>query len=220
MHELELRFSDATDSPTEFNRIMSVTYSEMLDLGTQAPSFDLPASNPDVNHNSGPRRSLEDFAEAEVLVVVFTCNHCPYAKHVENALIRTVSTYTERGVAFVAISSNDPDQYSEDSFESMARRAREKGYPFPYLFDEKQEVAQAYRAVCTPDFFVFDSERKLAYRGRFDETRPGRGEATGTDLITALDQLLETGEVTIEQRPSMGCNIKWKPGNRPAQSLA
>lgn len=199
---------------------MSVTYSEMLDLGIQAPSFDLPAANPEVNRDAGPRRRLDDFAEADVLVVVFTCNHCPYAKHVESALIETASTYAEKGVAFVAISSNDPDQYSEDSFDSMARRAREKGYPFPYLFDEKQEVAQAYRAVCTPDFFVFDSDRKLVYRGRFDETRPGRGEATGTDLTTAIDQLLTTGEVTIEQRPSMGCNIKWKPGNRPAQSLA
>lgn len=220
MHELKLRLSDSTDPLIEFDRIMSVTYSEMLELGIQAPLFDLPAANPDVNHDSGPRRSLDDFAEAEVLVVVFTCNHCPYAKHVENALIRTALTYAERGVAFVAISSNDPDQYGEDSFESMARRAREKSYPFPYLFDEKQEVARAYRAVCTPDFFVFDSDRKLAYRGRFDETRPGRGEATGTDLITGIDELLETGEVTIEQRPSMGCNIKWKPGNRPAQSLA
>lgn len=199
---------------------MSVTYSEMLDLGIQAPSFDLPAANPEVNRDAGPRRRLDDFAEADVLVVVFTCNHCPYAKHVESALIETALTYAEKGVAFVAISSNDPDQYSEDSFDSMARRAREKGYPFPYLFDEKQEVAQAYRAVCTPDFFVFDSDRKLVYRGRFDETRPGRGEATGTDLTTAIDQLLTTGEVTIEQRPSMGCNIKWKPGNRPAQSLA
>ena len=199
---------------------MSVTYSEMLDLGIQAPSFDLPAANPEVNHDAGRRRRLDDFAEAKVLVVVFTCNHCPYAKHVESALLGTALTYAEKGVAFVAISSNDPDQYSEDSFDSMARRAREKGYPFPYLFDEEQKVAQAYRAVCTPDFFVFDSDRKLVYRGRFDETRPGRGEATGRDLTTAIDQLLATGEVTIAQRPSMGCNIKWKPGNRPAQSLA
>lgn len=192
---------------------MAVTYSEMMSLGVSAPTFNLPAANPD--ETGGRHWSLDDFADADVLAVVFTCNHCPYAVHVEDALIRTANRYASEGVAFVAISSNDPQQYPDDSFESMARRAGEKSYPYPYLFDETQEVARAYGAVCTPDFFVFDADRKLVYRGRFDETRPGMGTATGNDLTAAIDQLLGAGEVTIEQRPSMGCNIKWKPGNRP-----
>lgn len=192
---------------------MAVTYSEMMALGVDAPPFDLPVANPDAE--SGTHCGRDDFADATVLVVVFTCNHCPYAKHVEDALIRTANRYADEGVALVAINSNDPQQYPDDSFHSMATRAQEKSYPFPYLFDDTQEVARAYGAVCTPDFFVFDSDRKLAYRGRFDETRPGQGTATGKDLMAAIDQLLESGEVTVEQRPSMGCNIKWKPGNRP-----
>lgn len=195
---------------------MSVTYSEMVELGALAPPFDLPAANPEVDEKEKPNRSLEDFADAEALVVVFTCNHCPYAKHVEGPMIRIAREYANRGVAFVAISSNDPRQYPDDSFESMAERARAKDYPFPYLFDETQEVAKAYGAVCTPDVFVFGSDNRLAYTGRFDDSSPGRGTATGDDLETALNQLLESGEVTIPQHPSMGCNIKWKPGNRPA----
>ena len=189
---------------------MSVTYSDMIELGTEAPGFDLPAANPEVDEMGGARRSLSDFAGATALVVVFTCNHCPYARHVEPAMIAMAGAYAPRGVRFVAVSSNDPAQYPEDSFESMAARAREKGYPFPYLFDETQEVARAYGAVCTPDVFVFDGDRRLRYRGRFDETRPGQGEATGRELAAALDQLLETGRVQGEQFPAMGCNIKWK----------
>lgn len=192
---------------------MSVTYSEMVQLGATAPPFDLPAANPETG---GSTRSLEDFSDAEALVVVFTCNHCPYAKHVEDPMIRMARDYAARGVAFVAISSNDPRQYPDDSFESMAARAKAKDYPFPYLFDETQAVAKAYGAVCTPDVFVFGPDHKLAYTGRFDDSSPGRGTATGADLETALDQLLEAGEVTIPQHPSMGCNIKWKPGNKPA----
>lgn len=192
---------------------MAVTYSEMIELGTEAPHFDLPAANPEVDGTGRPRRSLADYADAEALVVVFTCNHCPYAKHVEAPLIKMAREYAERGVAFVAISSNDPTHYPADSFESMAERAREKDYPFPYLFDETQEVAKAYSAVCTPDFFIFGRDRRLAYTGRFDESSPGRGTATGEDLRMALDQVLTTGEATIPQYPSMGCNIKWKPGN-------
>lgn len=195
---------------------MSVTYSEMIQLGADAPPFDLPIANPDVHRKDSANRTLQDFGDAGVLVVVFTCNHCPYAKHVEAPMIRLAREYAERGVAFVAISSNDPTHYPDDSFESMAERARSKDFPFPYLFDETQEVAKAYGAVCTPDVFVFDSDRKLAYTGRFDASSPGRGTATGEDLQTALDQLLESGEVTIPQHPSMGCNIKWKPGNEPA----
>lgn len=191
---------------------MSLTNSEMVALGTPAPTFDLPAANPSVDEAGGERRALADYADAEALVVVFTCNHCPYAKHVEDALIQTARDYEGRGVRFIAISSNDAAQYPEDAFEKMAERAEAKKYPFPYLYDETQGAAKAYGAVCTPDFFVYDQNQRLAYRGRFDETRPGQGEATGADLRQALDELLDTGGVQIEQVPSMGCNIKWKRG--------
>lgn len=187
----------------------------MIELGTHAPPFDLPAANPGVDDRGEASRSLASYDAARVLVVVFTCNHCPYARHVEEPLIRLAREYARHGVQVVAISSNDPEQYPEDSLDSMARRADERRYPFPYLFDETQEVARSYGAVCTPDFFVFDEERKLMYRGRFDETRPGSGTATGHQLREALDDLIETGKVTVEQLPSMGCNIKWKPGTSP-----
>lgn len=194
---------------------MAVTYSEMNELGTQAPAFDLPVSNPSVDKGGKENRSLSDYDDADVLVVVFTCNHCPYARHVESGLIQMARGMANRGVQFVAVSSNDPAQYPDDSFDSMAQRASEKGYPFPYLFDESQEVARAYGAVCTPDFFVFDGDRRLVYRGRFDETRPGQGTATGNDLRGAIEELLESGSVTVDQHPSLGCNIKWKAGNAP-----
>lgn len=196
--------------------VMAATYSVMTELGTPAPPFELPTANPEADDLGGDTRRLEDFSAAEALVVVFTCNHCPYAKHVEDGVIETAKAFASRGVQFVAISSNDSDQYPDDSFDAMAQRADAKGYPFPYLFDESQEAAQAYGATCTPDFFAFDRDRKLAYRGRFDGTRPGQGTATGRDLRAALDELLETGEVKIDQQPSMGCNIKWKPGNAPS----
>lgn len=184
--------------------------SQMETLGTPAPDFTLPAANPDADGREGAERALSDYGDAEALVVVFTCNHCPYAQHVEEALIETAEAYHERGVAFVAICSNDAEQYPDDSFEAMAARAREHGYPFPYLHDESQEVARAYGAVCTPDFFAYDGSRHLAYRGRFDETRPNKGEAHGGDLRQALDELLENGTVAMEQKPSVGCSIKWK----------
>ena len=195
---------------------MAVTYSQMIELGMEAPAFDLPAANPDVDDAGDATRSLGDYDEAEALVVVFTCNHCPYAKHVEEALIAMADAYAERGVQFIAICSNDAERYPSDSFESMARRAQARDYSFPYLRDDTQEVARAYGAVCTPDFFVFDEDRRLVYRGRFDETRPNQGEAHGSDLRAALDQLLDEGEVTADQHPSMGCNIKWLPGKQPA----
>ena len=195
---------------------MSVTASDTASLGTPAPGFELPATNPSVDAAGGERRSLADYAGADVLVVVFTCNHCPYAKHVEDALIQAARDYEERGAQFVAISSNDAAQYPEDTPEKMAERAQAKTYPFPYLYDETQEVAKAYGAVCTPDVFVYDQDRRLAYRGRIDETRPNRGEATGATLRQALDELLESGTVQAEQAPSVGCNIKWKKGNEPA----
>lgn len=194
---------------------MSRTYSLMADLGRQASPFALPDANPLTSGRGVELTTLDDFLEAEVLVIVFMCNHCPYAQHVEGTLIDLTHAFQPRGVAFIAISSNDPVQYPEDSYESMATRAEERAYPFPYLFDETQDVAKSYGAVCTPDVFVFDRSRKLVYRGRFDETRPGLGVSTGSDLRHALNELLQEGTVSSAQHPAMGCNIKWKPGNEP-----
>jgi peroxiredoxin len=182
----------------------------MMELGTEAPAFDLPVANPEADDISGETRSLEDYTDVEALVVVFTCNHCPYAKEVEPRLIDLAREYEPQGVAVVAICSNDAEEYPEDSFENMAKRARAKDYPFPYLRDETQQVALAYGAECTPDFFVFDGNHKLQYRGRLDDGTPSSDEVTSHDLRKALEELLETGEVTIEQVPSRGCNIKWK----------
>jgi peroxiredoxin len=179
----------------------------MVEPGTPAPDFDLPNANAEVE---AARVSLSDVAHARVLVVVFTCNHCPYVKHIEPALVRLARSYSEAEVAFVAISSNDPSQYPDDNFEAMRDRAAERGFPFPYLFDESQDVARAYRAACTPDFFVYDADQRLAYRGRFDETRPGGAEAHGGDLRGAIDGLLSGEGVTGEQWPAIGCSIKWK----------
>ena len=190
---------------------MSVTYSEKINLGMEAPDFDLPISNPSVDNLDGDHRALSDYEDKDALIVVFTCNHCPYARHVEDSLIETARDYADRAQV-VAISSNDPAQYPEDSFDSMSQRAAAKGYTFPYLYDATQEVARAYGAVCTPDFFVFGQDRLLVYRGRYDGTRPGKGTATGAELHAALDELLETGDVTADQLPSVGCNIKWKKG--------
>lgn len=197
---------------------MAVTESQMTELGRSAPDFTLPTTNPSADDLEGGMRCLSDYGDAEALVVVFMCNHCPYVKHVEDALLETARAYQRRGVQFLGICSNDPEQYPDDSFERMAERAREKNYPFPYLHDESQEVARAYKATCTPDFFVYDADRTLVYRGRFDETRPNQGEATGRDLRQALDELLEGGEVRLDQKPSMGCNIKWKPGKAPVNA--
>ncbi len=197
---------------------MAVTESQMTQLGQPAPTFTLPTANPNADDLEGGLRSLDDYAEAEALVIVFMCNHCPYVKHVEDALIAAAREYQERNVQFIGICSNDVERYPDDSFERMADRARDKGYPFPYLHDESQDVARSYQATCTPDFFVYDNDRTLVYRGRFDETRPNQGKATGRDLRQALDELLDDGTVHIEQKPSMGCNIKWKPGKEPVNA--
>lgn len=189
---------------------MALTHSVMIELGSEAPAFELPACNPQVDDAHGTTRSLQDCMGPRGLVVVFMCNHCPFVVHIENALVGLARTYLERGLGFVGISANDANQYPADSFENMARRARDKAYPFAYLYDESQEVARAYDAVCTPDIFVYDPACKLVYRGRFDETRPGQGVATGSDLARALDEFLAGGAVSMEQVPSMGCNIKWK----------
>ncbi len=189
---------------------MAVTESRMLSLGTEAPAFDLPAANPEVDDAGGDTRSIDDYPNARAFVIVFSCNHCPYVKHLEDELVETAREYQAKGVQFIAICSNNTETHPQDGIGPMAERAREKDFPFPYLRDDSQDVARAYKAACTPDFFVFDGDRKLVYRGRFDETRPNKGTPHGGDLKKALDQLLQDGEVTIEQHPSMGCNIKWK----------
>jgi thiol-disulfide isomerase/thioredoxin len=189
----------------------------MIQLGSTAPDFALPAANPDVDERgSDEKRRLADYDDADVLVVVFMCNHCPYVKHVEDELLQVARDYAGRSVQFVGICSNNAETHPQDSFENIAERALEKDYPFPYLRDESQEVASDYGAVCTPDFFVYNDERRLVYRGRFDESRPNQGPPTGEDLRQAIDDLLEEGRVFGEQYPSVGCNIKWKPGMEPA----
>jgi peroxiredoxin len=169
---------------------MARTASTMLPLGTAAPDFRLPDPR-------GGTRALADFADRQILVVMFICNHCPFVIHVRDGLVEFARDYRDRDVAIVAA-------------------AREHGYAFPYLFDESQETARAYRAACTPDFFVFDAERRLAYRGQFDDSRPESGiPVTGADLRAAVDALLAGRPAPAEQKPSLGCNIKWKPGNEP-----
>jgi len=183
--------------------------STMLPLGTEAPGFSLP--DPD-----GRLVRLEDFADSPGLLVMFLSNHCPFVKHLRGGLAEFGRDYQARGLGVVAINSNDVEKYPADAPERMAEEVENVGYTFPYLFDESQEVALAYRAACTPDFYLFDGERKLVYRGRFDGSRPGNDvPVTGEDLRAAADAVLEGGTVPEVQEPSMGCNIKWKPGNAP-----
>jgi peroxiredoxin len=183
----------------------------MLALGTRAPDFALP----DVS--SGRIVSLSEFGASEALLVMFICRHCPYVRHVRAELARLGRDYAGTNLAIVAISPNDPDAYPEDRPESLAEEAREAGYTFPYLFDETQEVAKAYTAACTPDFFLFDADRLLAYRGQLDASRPGNGiPVTGRDLRSAIDAVLTGKHVSEDQRPSLGCSIKWRAGNEPA----
>lgn len=189
---------------------MSLTPSTMLNLGTRAPDFELPDTV------SGEQFSLEDFEDSRALLVIFMCNHCPYVKHIKEALVDLANDYDDEDLGMVAISSNDVNKYPDDSPEKMAEEAETFGYPFPYLFDETQEVAKAYSAACTPDIYLFDENRELVYRGQFDDSRPGNDKpVTGRDLRKAIDLLLEEGKHLEEQSPSMGCNIKWKPGNEP-----
>ncbi len=188
---------------------MAVTASKMLALGTKAPDFSLPDTD-------GNIVSLGDFAEAPALLVVFMCNHCPYVKHVLSDLVRLVKEYQTKGVAVVGINSNDFANFPDDSPEMMAKIVKKSGFTFPYLFDATQEVAKAYRAACTPDFFLFDKERKLVYRGQMDDSRPGNDiPVIGLDLIKAMNAVLAGRQVSAEQKPSIGCNIKWKPENEP-----
>lgn len=188
---------------------MALTPSTMLKLGTIAPDFALPDSAWNLHR-------LSDFAGAPALLVMFICNHCPYVKHVAGELARLGKEYQARGVAVVAINSNDAAKYPEDAPDRMAEEVRVRGYTFPYLYDETQAVAKAYAAACTPDFFLFDKDRRLVYRGQLDDSRPGNGiPVTGKDLRAALDAVLAGGKVSASQRPSIGCNIKWKAGNEP-----
>jgi peroxiredoxin len=181
----------------------------MLALGTPAPDFCLPDT-------SGKEHHLSDFSGAPALLVMFICNHCPYVKHIRSELARLTKEYRAKGVAIVAISSNDALTYPDDSPDMMAQEVRAAGYTFPYLYDETQEVAKAYEAACTPDFYVFDKDGLLFYRGQMDDSRPGNGiPVTGSDLRHALDAAL-AGETSPDpQRPSIGCNIKWKKGQEP-----
>jgi peroxiredoxin len=189
---------------------MARTPSTMLPLGTRAPDFEL------VDYD-GERFTLDSFGEASGLLVMFICNHCPFVIHVREELARLTTEYAARGVAVVGIMSNDYANYTDDAPAKMKVEAATYGYGFPYLVDEDQAVAKAYQAACTPDFFLFDGQRKLVYRGQLDGSRPGNGRpVTGTDLRAALDALLDGSAQAAEQIPSVGCNIKWKPGNAPA----
>ena len=189
---------------------MALTPSAMIPLGTPAPDFRLPDTD-------GKLVALADSAGAPATLVAFICNHCPYVKHVRAAFADLTREYMAKGVAVVGINSNDAATHPADSPEKMREEKAAVGYTFPYLYDESQDVAAAYRAACTPDFFVFDKDRKLAYRGQMDASRPGNGKPNdGADLRAALDAVLSGKSPAADQRPSLGCNIKWKPGKAPA----
>ncbi len=182
--------------------------SRMLALGTAAPPFRLPDST---NEKSV---SLEHFADSQALLVAFLCNHCPYVKHILDGFVRFAAEYGPRGLGVVAISSNDVTTHPADSPTEMAKLAREKKFTFPYLYDESQAIARAYDAVCTPDFFLFDANRRLVYRGQFDGSRPGSPQpVTGADMRAAADAVLAGKTVPQKQLPSIGCSIKWKAGD-------
>ena len=190
---------------------MAATASTMLELGTKAPEFALP----DVV--SGETVSLASFEGKRALLVMFICHHCPFVKHIKSEVAQLGRDYTAKGVGIVAISSNDPAVSADDSPEGLQRMATEWGFDFPVCYDETQAVAKSYAEACTPDFYLFDSDHKLAYRGQLDDSRPSNGKpVTGVDLRAALDALLAGRPVNQDQKASLGCNIKWKPGNEPA----
>jgi peroxiredoxin len=189
---------------------MVETKSTMLPLGTAAPDFSLPGVY-------GGTLSLSDVTAEKGMLMIFMCNHCPFVVHIADKLAELAKEYQAKGINFVGISSNDVETHPDDSFEKMKAEAEARGYEFAYLFDDDQSVAKAYKAACTPDFFLFDSNKKLAYRGQLDSSRPGNGiPVTGEDLTKAMDQLISGEEVPADQTPSIGCNIKWKSGNAPA----
>ena len=188
---------------------MPTPNAKAMPLGALAPDFNLPDP-------VGKMHSLRGFTDARGLLVIFMCNHCPYVKHVADAFAQLARDYQAQGVAVVAISSNDVSTHPGDSPEQMVHEAQNRGYTFPYLYDETQQVAQAYRAACTPDFYVFDKQRKLAYRGQMDASRPDSGiPVTGKELRAALDAVLAGKPAAEKQTPSIGCNIKWKRGSEP-----
>jgi len=188
---------------------MVKTASTMIPLGTRAPAFSLLSVD-------GQMVSLEDFADAKGLLVVFMCNHCPFVVHIAPHLAQLAHEYQQQGIAVVGINANDTATHPQDSPEQMVHEAEAQGYTFPYLFDETQEVARAYSAACTPDFFLFDGQQELIYRGQLDSSRPDSGiPVTGEDLRSALDAMLSGSPISTEQRPSIGCNIKWKEGAAP-----
>jgi len=194
---------------TCYENAMVAVPSTMLPLGTPAPDFQLPDTD-------GRVVSLNDLRDAPALLVMFICNHCPYVKHIRSALAAFAREYRARGLAIVAINANDVAAYPDDRPEKMAEEKQQAGYVFPYLYDASQAVAKAYRAACTPDFFLFDRERRLVYRGQFDDSRPGSDRpVSGADLRAAADAALAGRPVPVEQRSSLGCNIKWKAGNAP-----
>ena len=183
---------------------MVMTVSTMQPLGTLAPDFKLPDTK-------GNMVSLQDFKEAPAFLVIFMCNHCPFVKHILDDMVNLVKGYQAKGVSVVGINSNDVVNFPEDSPEMMAKVAKESSFTFPYLYDETQEVAKAYNAACTPDFFLFDKDKILVYRGQMDDSRPGNDiPVTGLDLIKAMDAVLAGRDVNFEQKPSIGCKIKWK----------
>lgn len=189
---------------------MALTPSTMkLSIGAEAPDFSLPDPG-------GKIHSLSDFSGRPALLVAFLCNHCPYVKHIAPAFAQLAKQYQQQGVAVVAINANDFEHYADDSPAKMTEEIALRGYVFPYLVDQSQQVAKAYRAACTPDFYLFDADRKLVYRGQMDGSRPGNNlPVTGKDLREAIDAVLAGRPVSKEQRPSIGCNIKWKAGNSP-----
>lgn len=197
---------------------MGMTASKMLELGHQAANFSLPDTE-------GNIVTLDSVKGSKGLVVAFICNHCPYVIHIAPQLAKIAAQYQKQGIAFVAINSNDTEQYSDDDMAHMVIEKQTRNYMFPYLLDETQEVAKAYSAACTPDIYLFDETQKLVYRGQFDSSRPTRissgnydsskHQATGEDLAQAMTALLEERQICQEQTPSVGCNIKWKNGNEP-----
>lgn len=188
---------------------MSATLSTMLEIGTKAPDFTLPDTK-------GNMVSLSSLSVDKGLLVMFICNHCPYVKHLNKALVKFANEYKNKGIQCIAISSNDIENYPQDAPEQMKLLAEQHNFPYPYLYDESQEVAKAYRAACTPDFFLFDGDLELFYRGQFDGSRPGNEKpVTGSDMRKAVNSLLKAENEPEQQIPSMGCNIKWKQGNEP-----
>lgn len=184
---------------------MSLTYSNMMPLGSLAPKFNL------TNVVNEKKESLHQLKGKTATVIMFICNHCPYVLHLNNGLVKIANDYTKKNINFIAISSNDVQNYPADSPEKMKQHAAELSYPFPYLYDESQEIAKAYDATCTPDFYIFDKNLELVYRGRFDDSSPGKTVAvTGNEMRNALNNIIDNKPVSENQKPSMGCNIKWK----------